>query len=182
MKNLFLKIGLAVVAAFILIGGGLFVNAQNSNIPAALAQDANVIPYSDQGNGDFGINMNFDGRGLNSNNFQNDLMGRESLLGLIPAFAGLGIIFVVLGLALTIFWVWMLVHAIRHDIYYKPVWILVLWFLNIFGAIIYYFAVKRNCPCCQKREGICVCGNDGNCKCGTIKSEDIEKIKEKIEE
>lgn len=51
-------------------------------------------------------------------------------------------IFALIVLA-TVFWIMMIVHAIRHPINNKGVWIVVLIFTGIFGAIIYYFAVKR---------------------------------------
>ena len=75
---------------------------------------------------------------------------------LFPLYAGAGAIFVIFGLILLAFWIWMLVHAIKHDIDYKPVWILVLWFLNIFGAIIYYFAVKEIALAVKKNMKMCV--------------------------
>lgn len=147
MKNILLKISIAVITAFVFIGGGIFVNAQNG---------VNQMMYSDYG--------------IKTSIFRS----------LFPLYAGAGAIFVIFGLILLAFWIWMLVHAIKHDIDYKPVWILVLWFLNIFGAIIYYFAVKRNCPCCQTYEDVCVC-EGGVCSCGAIKSDDLKEIKEEIE-
>ncbi len=39
---------------------------------------------------------------------------------------GAGILFMIIFILGLIFWVWMLVHAIKHRIEYKPVWILVL--------------------------------------------------------
>ncbi|PID52099.1 MAG: hypothetical protein CR972_03680 [Candidatus Moraniibacteriota bacterium] len=56
-------------------------------------------------------------------------------------FMGVFFIFLFLGVAL---WIWMLVDAIKNE---KDndliVWVLVLVFLQIFGAIIYYFVRKR---------------------------------------
>ncbi len=98
-----------------------------------------------------------------------------------PALAGLGIFAGIIGIALLAFWIWMLVHAIKHDIDYKPVWILVLWFMNILGAIVYYFAVKRQCPCCEEW---CYC-EDGKCDCdcdNTCNSHIEEKEGDKVEE
>lgn len=69
----------------------------------------------------------------------------------------LGIVFTIIVILLIAFWIWMLVHAIVHDIEDKPVWILVLWIMNIVGAIVYYFAVKRKCDCIH-----CVKGSSGN--------------------
>ena len=61
--------------------------------------------------------------------------------------AGVGIgiflaIVIVLILA-AIFWVIMLVHAIRNPIKSKAVWVLILLLTGIIGAVVYYFAVKR---------------------------------------
>lgn len=58
---------------------------------------------------------------------------------------GIGIILVVLGLVIlaTIFWIIMIAHAARHPINNKGIWIVVLILTGIFGAIIYYFVVKR---------------------------------------
>jgi len=60
-------------------------------------------------------------------------------------FAGLGIIGVIIAILAFVFWVWMLVDAImrtfKSDVE-KVIWILVIIFLNLLGAIIYYFAVR----------------------------------------
>jgi len=60
--------------------------------------------------------------------------------------AGLGLIFMVFvwGLAAlgTVFWIWMLIHAITNkgltDVE-KIVWVLVVLFLHFLGALIYFF-------------------------------------------
>lgn len=51
--------------------------------------------------------------------------------------------FVLLLIALFVFWIMMLVHVIRHPIQNKPLWILVILIGQGLGAIVYYFAVKR---------------------------------------
>ena len=180
MKNVLLNVSLAVVAAFIFIGGGLFVNAQNNDaiVPTTPAIETRTMS-SDFG--DMRVNTNFNRDGFGGQNFyRNDLMSHKSLLGFLPWVAGFGVVFIILGLLLFAFWIWMLVHAIRKDIDYKPVWILVLWFLNIFGAIIYYFAIKRTYIEYEELENVCVCGPDGECVCGAAKSDDVAKIKEEI--
>ncbi len=48
-----------------------------------------------------------------------------------------------LSTALFVFWIIMLVHAISKPIDNKVAWILVIILLNLLGALIYYFAVKR---------------------------------------
>jgi len=67
---------------------------------------------------------------------------------------GLGIIGMIFGLLATavsiiafVFWILMLVDCIKRkfkDDIEKIVWILVIIFTNIVGALIYYFIVKRN--------------------------------------
>jgi len=54
-----------------------------------------------------------------------------------------GLILGVIGLLSTIFYIWMLVHAISKPIPNKVVWILVIFFLSPIGMIVYYFAIKR---------------------------------------
>lgn len=60
--------------------------------------------------------------------------------------AGLWFILVVLILFLAafIFWIVMLIHAIKHEIEGKAIWILILLLFYFVGALVYYFAVKRN--------------------------------------
>ena len=69
---------------------------------------------------------------------------------LFKSIAGIGIaviaIFILIGLAALIFWLWMLIDCIRRDMDNKPVWIIVIIFAHLLGAIIYYFAVKRKAP------------------------------------
>ncbi len=66
--------------------------------------------------------------------------------------AGIVIVIVLFWLAIMaaalfsfIFWIWMIVDCAQRDMKgdNKVVWILILVFLGILGAIIYYFAVKR---------------------------------------
>jgi len=71
----------------------------------------------------------------------------EELGNQIKGFLGWGIggflvIFALIILA-TVFWIMMIVHAARHPINNKGVWIVVMIFTGIVGALIYYFAVKR---------------------------------------
>ncbi len=59
--------------------------------------------------------------------------------------AGLGIFLLlgVFGIAATVFWIMMLVHAATHDIKDKAMWIILMVFTGIVGAVIYYFVVKK---------------------------------------
>lgn len=67
--------------------------------------------------------------------------------GIFGAFFGLFIFvwffFVAVGIFGSIFWIWMLIHAATNEIKDKVVWVLVLIFTHIIGAVIYYFVVKR---------------------------------------
>lgn len=53
------------------------------------------------------------------------------------------LIMFLIGILFFVFWVWMLIDAIQNQKEDRPLWILILIFLNILGAIIYYFAEKR---------------------------------------
>ncbi|MBI2558042.1 PLDc_N domain-containing protein [Candidatus Woesearchaeota archaeon] len=58
---------------------------------------------------------------------------------------GLGAAAVLIGILLFVFWLWMLADCLKRDFkkdVEKIVWILVLIFLHLLGAIIYYFVVK----------------------------------------
>lgn len=72
----------------------------------------------------------------------------EKLTEKTGALLGSGIIifliFGLIGLLATLFWIFMIVHAVKHDIESKAVWIILMVITGILGAIIYYFAVKRN--------------------------------------
>ena len=59
---------------------------------------------------------------------------------------GIGIIIVVflIGLLCTVFWVMMIVHAASKPVENKAVWIILMLLTGVVGALIYYFAVKRN--------------------------------------
>jgi Phospholipase_D-nuclease N-terminal len=46
------------------------------------------------------------------------------------------------GILATIFWLWMLIHAITNkglDSVEKLIWVLVIFFLHFLGALIYFF-------------------------------------------
>lgn len=54
------------------------------------------------------------------------------------------VIFFVFGIAALVFWIMMIVHAMKHDIKDKTMWLILMIFTGIIGALIYYFTVKRN--------------------------------------
>lgn len=54
--------------------------------------------------------------------------------------------FLALGLLACVFWIWMLVDAIKNpslDGTQRVVWVLVIIFLHFLGALIYFFAGRR---------------------------------------
>ena len=53
------------------------------------------------------------------------------------------IIFPLVMLAFSIFWLWMLIDCIKRQFNDKVLWIILIVFLNLLGAILYYFIVKR---------------------------------------
>jgi len=67
---------------------------------------------------------------------------------LVGTYFGIGIAIALvvgaIGLAATVFWILMLVHALSNDIEDKAMWAILIVFTNIIGAVIYYFVVKRN--------------------------------------
>lgn len=84
------------------------------------------------------VEKEFDNKEININ--YKDARGLGGFLGVILIF----VFFIVLVCLLSlIFWVLMLIHAISKPIKSKAVWILILLIFGIIGAIIYYFAVKR---------------------------------------
>lgn len=57
--------------------------------------------------------------------------------------------------------------------------------MNIIGAIVYYFAVKKNCPCCQNNgeSQVCVCDpNTGICTCGAVSKHTLNKVDKEMDE
>ncbi len=63
------------------------------------------------------------------------------LLGVIAVLAILA-----LCLGITVFWIWMLVDAIRNDTlqgWHRVLWAVLIWFTHIIGAAIYFFFGRR---------------------------------------
>lgn len=115
MKNL-LRTAAASIASFA------------ASVPMALAD---VAP-------DLSANCTLNGEAI-------DCAQLEEMAGpFLAAGLGLLLLFGVLGIAATIFWIMMLVHAATHDNKDKAMWIILMVFTGIIGALIYYFVVKRN--------------------------------------
>ena len=53
------------------------------------------------------------------------------------------VLFGLLGLFLFVFWIMMLVDAIKNQTENKALWVVIIIFLGWLGAIIYYFAAKK---------------------------------------
>lgn len=84
--------------------------------------------------------MNYGNGGYGYSGFESDysMLGLMSFLFIVPT---VGIIVVI---ALFIFWLMMLIDAIKHSPEkMKIVWVLVIIFAQIIGALVYYFIEKR---------------------------------------
>ena len=173
MKNKLNKFITGSFLAILLVIG--LAGAQTATPTAEITTDGNVVsawggsvgkPIMDKGD----WNMMKNNRAYSDDNWK-DMM---------PAFAagfiGLGIFAGILGLLIIGFWIWMVVHAAKSDIEHKPLWLLVLWFMHIIGAIIYFFVVKRpydremkECGCescaCDDVQKTCACGKNETCQC-----------------
>ena len=65
--------------------------------------------------------------------------------GLFAGMAGMMVVFIILAIIASIFWLWMLIDALTSNMepMEKILWFLVIFFLHLIGALI-YFAVKRS--------------------------------------
>ncbi len=62
-------------------------------------------------------------------------------------FIGWGIFmiaFSAISLFTTVFWIMMLIHVAKHDVENKTLWILLMVFTGVVGALVYYLVVKRS--------------------------------------
>ncbi len=67
----------------------------------------------------------------------------DSAKGVIGyAIAG-GLLFAIIGIISTVFWIMMIVHAASNQIENKPMWIIIMVLTGVIGALVYYFVVKR---------------------------------------
>jgi prolipoprotein diacylglyceryltransferase len=60
------------------------------------------------------------------------------MLGLI-----LMAVMVILIILIIVFWLWMLIDCLKRDFDKRIAWVLILIFLGILGALLYYFMIKR---------------------------------------
>lgn len=62
----------------------------------------------------------------------------------VKSFLGWGIAgFLIIGIWTIVFSIMMIIHAFKHDIENKAMWIILMLLTGIVGACIYYFMVKR---------------------------------------
>jgi hypothetical protein len=179
MKKNLSKIGVSMIATAAIVGGIFFAGAQNAPATSTQVDQGQVVLQKGEGlgmmggygmmnrdeNGNWSMKGQWGGSGDNVKDFG---MLKSIFPALALGFIGAGIVLTIIALLLIAFWVWMLVHAIKHDIEYKPIWILVLGIMGILGAIIYYFAVKRQYVCYCGQEGMCDCED---CTCGKKEGE-----------
>jgi len=64
---------------------------------------------------------------------------------ILPLILAPFLILVIIGIFLFvfIFWIWMLIDCLQRKFKDKLLWVLVIIFAGILGAILYYFLVKR---------------------------------------
>ena len=73
------------------------------------------------------------------------LLAQNDAANLFGGFAALVIVFWVLAIAASIFWLWMLIDALTNEptTNDKILWFLVIFFLHFIGALVYFF-VRRS--------------------------------------
>jgi hypothetical protein len=65
--------------------------------------------------------------------------------GAFSVFAGVGIVFAIIALLTSIFWIWMLIDcatSAKLDGTQKLVWVLIILFLHFIGALIYLVVAR----------------------------------------
>lgn len=56
---------------------------------------------------------------------------------------GVGVLWSLIGLGLAVFWLWMLIDCLANQSEDKLVWFLVIFFLNLLGAFLYYWLARK---------------------------------------
>lgn len=66
--------------------------------------------------------------------------------GLFAGMAGFMIVIWIIALIASVFWIWMLIDALTSNMepMEKVLWFLVIFFLHLIGAIIYYIVKRSN--------------------------------------
>ena len=75
------------------------------------------------------------------------LLADAAAAGLFAGMGALMIVLIVVGVAASIFWIWMLIDCLTSAMAptEKLIWVLVIFFLHLIGAILYY-VIARNGP------------------------------------
>ena len=74
-----------------------------------------------------------------------NVLAAASDTAVAAGFGAFGITMVILGIALSIFWIWMLIDCLSSSLpsTEKLIWFLVIFLLHIVGAVLYY-VIARN--------------------------------------
>lgn len=131
------KIIFSLLLAVLFLGSGLALAQKETDIsveekskPSITIEFNGIDDFSER------LEKEFDGEKIE--------IRAEDVGGAIAIGLGVAIFFFVLILASIVFWIAMLVHAVSKPIESKALWILILLLTGILGAIVYYFAIKRD--------------------------------------
>lgn len=135
------KIFFALFLSFILLGGNFAqasdeIKTEENSKPSITIQFNNMEKFEEKFDK---IEKDVEGDKVEIN--YKDAGGLGGLVGVAIFF---GLLIAGICVASLIFWIVMLVHAISKPIESKALWILIILLTGIIGAIVYYFAVKRD--------------------------------------
>lgn len=135
----------------------MLVSSLFSGLVAALGITAPVLALAqsdyfnyDDSNYDYNsdsYDYNYDNYDYNYDNYDYDYNGSSAGAVGLAAFGVGMMIFIgimgLIGLALTIFTIWMIIDAAKRDFDQKALWIILMVFFNWIPAVIYFFMVKK---------------------------------------
>lgn len=135
------KIFFALLLSFVLVGSNFAIasdetKTEDGSKPSITIEFNNMERFEERLEK---IEKNAEGDNIEIN--YEDAGGLGSLVGVAIFF---GLLIVAICIASVVFWIVMLVHAISKPIESKALWILILLLTGIIGAIVYYFAIKRD--------------------------------------
>lgn len=143
------KIFFALFLSFVLLGSNFAkasdeIKTQDDSKPSITIQFNNMEKFEEK----------FDKleKDLEEDKIEINYEDAGGLGGLVGVAIFFGLLIVAICIASLVFWIVMLVHAISKPIESKALWILILLLTGIIGAIVYYFAVKRDFDKMPKRE------------------------------
>ena len=102
-----------------------------------LGLDFSLNPLKVLATSDNVIIEDFDNNELNEMSVGIDYNSEDPFINLFVA------VFFFFVAFLFIFWIWMLIDCLTREFNDKLLWFLVIFFLNLFGAILYFFIVKN---------------------------------------